>query len=104
MATQITRTNPQRSIESDFLRTDALRQQFELSTRTGSARSVAILDLLKIGQFDPRWSLPSQLARNRLAWLIEIDGLIIDARRIPRNSQEEAYRQGVIPFVPDENQ
>lgn len=55
-------------------------------------------------QLDPRWSLPSQLARNPLAWLIEIDGLVVDARRIPRNLQEEAFRQGVIPFVPDEGQ
>ncbi|MFP3709283.1 hypothetical protein SB783_35285 [Paraburkholderia sp. SIMBA_009] len=59
---------------------------------------------MKISQLDPRWSLPSQLARNPLAWLIEIDGLIVDARRIPRNLQEEAFRQGVIPFVPDEDQ
>ena len=36
-----------------------------------------------------------------MAWLIEIDGLIVDARRIPRALQEEAFRQGAIPFVPD---
>lgn len=70
------------------MRADALRQHFGLSTQTGSARSGAILNLLKIGQLDPRWSLPSQLARNLLALLIEIDGLIVDARRIPRNFQE----------------
>lgn len=86
------------------MRADALWQHFGLSTQTGSARSGVILNLLKIGQLDPRWSLPSQLARNPLAWLIEVDGLIVDARRIPRNLQEEAFRQGVIPFIPDEDQ
>ncbi|WP_175924551.1 DUF6398 domain-containing protein [Burkholderia latens] len=89
--------------QKPHMRADALCAHFGLSTQTGSARSGAILKLLKIGQLDPRWSLPSQLARNPLAWLIEIDGLIVDARRIPRNLQEEAFRQGVIPFIPDED-
>ncbi|AOJ04493.1 hypothetical protein WS70_21980 [Burkholderia mayonis] len=83
------------------MRADAPCEHFELGTQTGSVRSGAILKLLKIGQLGPRWSLPSQLARSPLAWIIEIDGLIVDARRIPRNLQEDAFRQGVIPFVPD---
>ncbi|WP_028232835.1 DUF6398 domain-containing protein, partial [Paraburkholderia mimosarum] len=81
---------------------DALCQHFGLSAQTGSARSGSILNLLKIGQLDPRWSLPSQLDRNPLVWLIEINGIIVDARHIPRNLQEEAFRLGVIPFVPGE--
>lgn len=44
-------------------------EHFELSTQTGSARSGAILNLLKVGQLDPGWSLSSQLARNPLARL-----------------------------------
>ncbi|WP_415873634.1 DUF6398 domain-containing protein [Burkholderia ubonensis] len=40
------------------MRADALCQHFGLSTQTGSARSGAILNLLKIGQFDPRGAAP----------------------------------------------
>jgi len=60
--------------QKPHMRADALCQHFGLTTQTGSARSGTILNLLRIGQLDPRWSLPSQLARNPLAWLIEIDG------------------------------
>ncbi len=47
------------------MRADALCEHFGLSVQTGSAGSGAILNLLKIGQFDPRWSPPSQLAKIR---------------------------------------
>lgn len=50
----------------------------------------------------PRWSLTSQLARNPLAWLIEIEGMIVDVRQISRALQEEAFRKGAIPFVPED--
>ncbi|RQN33901.1 DUF6398 domain-containing protein [Paraburkholderia tropica] len=88
--------------QKPHMRADALCQHFGLSAQTGSARSGAILNLLKVGQLDPRWSLPSQLDRNPLVWLIEINGMVVDARCIPRNLQEEAFRLGVIPFVPGE--
>ena len=87
--------------QQPHMRADALCRHFDLSPKTGSARSSAILDLLKIGPLDLNWSLPSRLVENPMAWLIEIDGLIVDARRIPRALQEEAFRQGAIPFVPD---
>lgn len=88
--------------QKPHMRADALCKHFGLSSQTGSARSGSILNLLRISQLDPRWSLPSQLARNPLVWLIEIDGLIVDARRIPRPLQQEALRQGVIPFILDD--
>jgi AraC-like DNA-binding protein len=87
--------------QKPHLRADALCQHFGLSRRTGSTRSSAILNLLEIRLLDPRWSRPSQLASNPLAWLIEMDCLIVDARHIPRELQEEAFRQGAIPFIPD---
>jgi hypothetical protein len=86
--------------QQPHMRADALCQHFGLSVQTGSARSSTILNLLKISQMDPRWSRPSQIAMNPIAWLIELNGMIVDARRIPRALQEEAFRQGAIPFVP----
>lgn len=59
------------------MRADVLCQHFELSTQTGSASSGSILNLLKIDPLDSRWSRHSQLARNSLAWLIEIDGFVV---------------------------
>jgi len=73
---------------------------FGISQATGSARSMAIRDLLKIPAFDPKWTLPSRMDRNPLAWMIQINGLIADARQLPREVQEEALRKGLIPYIP----
>ena len=36
------------------------------------------------------------------AWNVMVNGLIVDARRLPRHLQEEAYRKGLIPYLPPE--
>jgi hypothetical protein len=73
---------------------------FGVSEATGSAKAKAIRDLLKLRPFDPEWTLPSRLDQNPLAWMIQVNGLIVDARRVPREIQEEAYRKGLIPYIP----
>ena len=53
---------------------------------------------------DPTSPTPAdhqRLADNPLAWITEIDGLLIDLRHAPRKIQEAAFEQGLIPFVPD---
>ena len=34
--------------------------------------------------------------------MIEVDGLVMDARRLRREIQEEAFRKGLIPYLPKE--
>ena len=34
-----------------------------------------------------------------MAWMIEIDGLVVDARRLPLAIQEVAFKRGIIPYV-----
>ena len=74
---------------------------FGVSQSAGAARAREIMRLFRIGQLDPRWCLPSKLADNPLAWMIEVNGMIVDVRVMPRELQEEAHRLGLIPFVPD---
>ncbi len=71
-----------------------------VSKSTAGAKARLIQDSLHSGPFDPRWCLPSKLADNPLAWMITINGLIVDARHAPREIQEEAVRRGLIPYVP----
>ena len=73
---------------------------FGVSEATGSAKAKAIRDLLKLRPFDPEWTLPSRMDRNPMAWMIQVNGLIVDARRVPREIQEVAYRKGLIPYIP----
>ena len=74
---------------------------FGLSAATGQSRSKQIRDLLKIHRFDVEWSLASRIDSNPMAWLIQINGVIVDARSLPREVQEEAVRRGLIPFLPE---
>ena len=79
----------------------ALCKLFGVSGSSGSRRSAQIMRLLHIIPLDPRWCTRSNLANNPLAWMIEVNGLVIDARMAPREVQREAYRRGLIPFMPE---
>ena len=71
-----------------------------VSEATGSAKAKAIRDLLKTHPLDPEWTLPSRMEQNPMAWMIQVNGLIADARHLPRNMQEAAFRKGLIPYIP----
>jgi uncharacterized protein DUF6398 len=73
---------------------------FGLSSSTMQARSRQIRDLLDMYQFDPEWTLPSMVDKNPLIWMLEVNGFIIDVRHAPREIQEEAFRKGLIPYIP----
>jgi hypothetical protein len=73
---------------------------FGVSAGSGSARATEIRKLFGMAPFDTEWCLPSKLEDNPLAWLISVDGMLVDARRAPRPIQEEALRKGLIPFLP----
>jgi hypothetical protein len=36
-----------------------------------------------------------------MIWMIQVNGLIVDARHMPRAIQEEAFHKGLIPYIPD---
>ena len=75
-------------------------QWFGVSSSSGAAKAKVIRDTLKMGQFDPNWCLPSKLKGNPLVWMISVNGFVIDVRRASRDVQEEAYRKGIIPYIP----
>jgi hypothetical protein len=53
---------------------------------------------------DPEWTLPSRAGQNPMAWMIQVNGFLVDARWVNREIQEEALRQGLIPFIPERPQ
>jgi hypothetical protein len=77
-----------------------LDRAFGISGSTGQTKSAQIRKMLKIDRMDPEWTLPSKLGDNPLAWMIEVNGFIMDARRAPPAIQEEAFLRGLIPYVP----
>jgi len=82
-------------------------QHFGVGESTGQAKSKEIRDLLKMGPMSPEWTLPSRLSSNPLAWMVQVNGLIVDVRGLPIELQRVAFAKGLIPFVPaeqDENE
>lgn len=74
---------------------------FGVSSSTGQGKSKQVRDLLDIGQLDPAWCLPSKMDDNPLAWLISVNGMILDARSAPPQVQEQLAAAGLIPYAPD---
>ena len=78
----------------------AIDRAFGIAESTGQGKSKAIRTLLKIRGSDPHWTLPGRMDENPMAWMIQINGFILDARHLTREYQEEAFRQGLIPYIP----
>ena len=72
---------------------------FGIAPSTGSNKAKLVRDALGIRQFDHKWTLPSRLADSPTAWLIQWNGLIVDARQLPPALQEIAVQKGLIPYV-----
>ena len=88
------------SSRTPHLKLTAIDKAFGVAESTGQGKSKAIRTMLKIRTSDPQWTLPSRMGDHPTAWLIEVEGMIIDARFLRREFQEEAYRKGLIPYIP----
>ncbi len=88
--------------QSPHLRADELCAWFGVAQSIGGNKAKQIRDMLHITQFDSTWMLPSMIDQSPMAWMISVNGLIVDARSLPRPIMEEAYRKGLIPYVPEE--
>lgn len=84
------------------MRADDVALGFGISPATMHARSRVIREGFNLMQLHPAWCLPSLLDRNPLVWMVELNGLMVDMRSMPRKVQEAAYRQGLIPYVPND--
>lgn len=76
-----------------------LAEAFNLSKSTVGNKSKQVRDMLKMRHFDHHWCLPSKIDDSSLTWMITFNGFIIDARSLPREIQEVAYKKGIIPYI-----
>lgn len=88
--------------QDPFMSAADLCAAFGVSKSTGGNKSKEVRDILKTFQRDPNWCLPSEMDNNPMAWLISVNGFMIDARNAPRQIQELAYKKGMIPYIPDD--
>lgn len=78
----------------------AIDKAFGVGEGTGQGKSLLIRRMLKIRQFDHRWTLPSHMDNNLAMWMLDVNGFIIDIRMCPREAQEAAFLKGLIPYIP----
>ncbi len=86
--------------QSPHMRAGELCAAVGVSQNTASAKSTQIMDLLDIYQLHPNWTLTSLIDENPMAWMIMFNGMIVDARSMPREVQEIAYEKRLIPYIP----
>lgn len=88
------------SSQTPHCKPKAIYEHFGISESTGQTKSKEIRDLLKMGPMSPEWTLPSRLADNPLAWMLQVSGLIVDIRRMPTEAQRMAFEKGLAAFIP----
>lgn len=86
--------------QTPHIRADALYAAFGVKASSTGNKSKLIRDMFGMHQFDPNWCLPSQLGRNPLVWMLQVNGFMVDVRHMPREVQEIAYQKGLIPYIP----
>ncbi|PKO04098.1 MAG: hypothetical protein CVU41_18835 [Chloroflexi bacterium HGW-Chloroflexi-3] len=87
--------------QSPHIKAAELCAWFGVTTSTGSNKANQIKKMMHINQFSNEWILPDLVDKHPMAWMISVDGFIVDARLLPTYLQEEAFRKGLIPYIPD---
>ena len=102
----------------EYTRTEAARQKAEAGfaaemrragltftdPRDHSERNPVVADfgviLSKDGRYGAVAFVASRMEDNPLVWMAEVNGFLVDLRHAPREVQEIAYEQGLIPYIP----
>lgn len=86
-------------LNTPYITADHIAENFNSSKSTLRNKARQVREMLKMNRFDHKWLLPSKIKTNSMAWMIKIDGFIIDARTLEPEIQKIAYEKGLIPFV-----
>ena len=90
--------------QKPHMKLTAIDKAFGVGESTGQGKSMLIRKMLRIRPMTPKWSLPSRMDQNPMAWTIQVNGFLLDARYLKREIQEEALRKGLIPYIPERPQ
>ena len=76
-----------------------LAEWFGLSKSTAGGKASEINKLLDLSYFNMEFLLQEHIDTNPAIWYLSVDGIIVDARQMPREFQEEAFAMGLIPYI-----
>jgi hypothetical protein len=86
--------------QKPYMKMTDIDKAFGVGESTASAKSSAIRKMFKMSQLDIEWMLPSRVEESPLTWMLSVNGFIMDIRDAPREAQEVAFEQGLIPYIP----
>ena len=79
---------------------DQLSGWLGVKKTTMANKARLIRDTLALSHFDSEFMRRDLVEADPMTWLLEVDGLLVDARHAPVHLQVRAFELGLIPFVP----
>ncbi len=79
---------------------DDLSASFGVAKSTLGAKAKQVRDLTKMDYGTPEFLREDMVDASPMVWLIQVDGLIVDARELPPPVQAQAFDLGIIPYIP----
>jgi len=76
-----------------------IAEWFDLSKSTAGNKASEVSKLLKLDYTNFEFQLERIIDNNPAVWYLSIDGFIVDVRSMPREIQEQAFEQGLIPYI-----
>jgi hypothetical protein len=77
-----------------------IAEWFGISKSTAGNKASEVSRLLKLDYTNAEFQLESMISQNTALWLLNVDGFVVDARHLPREIQELAFHEGLIPYIP----
>lgn len=86
--------------ETPHATVDELSEMLNVKKTTMANKARIIRNAVSLNHLDPEFSRHELVERNPLTWMLQVDGLLVDARSLPLAMQQQAFRLGLIPHVP----
>jgi hypothetical protein len=83
--------------QQPHLRGDELAERIGVVKSTMANKCARIRSLLGLSWYEPELTRRGLLENNPLVWMVTMNGIVVDARTLPDDIQDEARRRGLIP-------
>jgi hypothetical protein len=78
------------------MRFDELSRRTSVSKSALAAKAKLIMNLLRVMPLEADYCRQEILGRNSLAWMVTVNGIVVDARTLPVEVQVELAQRGLI--------
>lgn len=88
------------SATKPYATADDLSAAFGVAKSTLGAKAKQVRDLTKMSWGTAEFLRDDMIEASPSIWLIQVDGLVMDARGLPLPVQARAFALGIIPYIP----